>query len=361
MAKQKKSTKNTNIGVGDKVHSLQSILDKIEKDYGKGSVMRLGDAPVEKIEVIPTGFISLDYALGVGGLPRGRVVEVFGPESGGKSTLTLHAIAQVHAMGGTAALIDAEHAFDMTYAERLGVNVRELILSQPEYGEQALDILQDLVSSASIDIVVVDSVAALTPRAEIEGSMGDASVGVQARLMSQAMRKLVSMVSKTKTVVVFINQLRSKIGVMFGSPETTTGGNALKFYSSVRIDIRKRQTIKEGDKAIGIRSKIKIAKNKVAPPFRETELEAVNGMGFSVLSDLIDTAVNENVIEKSGSWYSFDGEKIGQGKASVEEFLYSNQKAYKDVYSATYDALYGVIDEEADTGPVEDEQPDEDS
>jgi recombination protein RecA len=306
-------------------------MDAIEKNHGKGSVMRLGDAPVVKVEVIPTGSLSLDAAIGIGGVPRGRILEIYGPESSGKTTLCLHIIAEAQKRGGNAAFIDAEHALDIAYAKRLGVNVNELILSQPEFGEQALDILEQLVRSAALDIIIVDSVAALTPRAEIEGEMGDAQMGSHARLMSQAMRKITAVIGKSGTTVIFTNQLRSKIGVLYGNPETTTGGNALKFYASIRLDIRRRDVIKEGTEMIGNRVRVKVVKNKLAPPFREVEFDVLYNEGISKLGDMIDVAIENDIIQKSGSWFSFMGERIGQGRESVKIFLKENQDAYAKV------------------------------
>jgi recombination protein RecA len=302
--------------------ALTAALGQIEKQFGKGSVMRLGDASAAMdFDVVPTGSLGLDIALGVGGLPRGRVVEIYGPESSGKTTLTLEVIAQCQKMGGTAAFVDAEHALDPTYAEKLGVNVEELLVSQPDTGEQALEITDMLVRSGAVDIVVVDSVAALTPKAEIEGEMGELQVGLHARLMSQALRKLTGNIKRSNTIVIFINQIRMKIGVMFGSPETTTGGNALKFYASVRLDIRRIGALKNGEEVVGNATRVKVVKNKVAPPFREAEFEILYGQGISREGEIIDLGVTQNLIEKSGSWYSFKGERIGQGKDNARTFL----------------------------------------
>lgn len=315
----------------DKKKNLEAAIAQIEKEYGKGSIMRLGDVGNEKIDVIPTGCLSLDFALGVGGVPRGRIVEIYGPESSGKTTVSLHIVAQAQKMGGTAAFIDAEHALDPTYAARLGVDVKNLYVSQPDNGEQALDILDNLVRSGSLDVIVVDSVAALTPKAEIDGEMGDTHVGLQARLMSQALRKLTAVTNKTKTCVIFINQLRQKIGVMFGNPETTAGGVALKFYSSVRLDVRKGETIKEGENVVGAKTKVKVVKNKVAPPFKVAEFDIIFGMGVSNESCVLDLAVNNDIIQKSGAWFSYNGEKIGQGRENVKRYLQENPEFCEEV------------------------------
>ena len=302
--------------------ALVAALGQIEKQFGKGSVMRLGDASASyDVEVVSTGSLGLDIALGVGGLPRGRIIEIYGPESSGKTTLTLQAIAEAQRSGGTAAFVDAEHALDPSYAAKLGVNVQELLVSQPDTGEQALEITDMLVRSGAVDIVVVDSVAALTPKAEIEGEMGDSHMGLQARLMSQALRKLTGNIKRSNTIVIFINQIRMKIGVMFGNPETTTGGNALKFYASVRLDIRRIGALKNGEEVIGNQTRVKVVKNKVAPPFREVEFEIMYGAGISRMGELIDIGVAQGLIEKSGSWYSYDGERIGQGKENARTFL----------------------------------------
>lgn len=308
--------------------AIESALANIEKKFGKGSIMKLGEAPKEDIGAISTNCLSLDAAIGVGGFPRGRIIEVYGPESSGKTTLALQVVAQAQALGGVAAYIDAEHALDPEYAEKLGVNIDELLISQPDSGEQALDIAETLVRSASIDVIVVDSVAALVPRAEIDGEMGDSHMGLQARLMSQALRKLTSTISSTNTCFVFINQLRDKIGVFFGSPETTTGGKALKFYASVRIDIRRIGAIKEGDKIVGNRTKVKIVKNKVAPPFHDCEFDIMYGEGISREGDLLDLAVNNNIVEKSGAWFSYSGERLGQGRENVKNMLKENTEMY---------------------------------
>ena len=320
---------------GARNKALQIAMDAIEKQHGKGAVMRLGDTPHVKVEVIPTGSLSLDAAIGIGGVPRGRIVEIFGPESSGKTTVCLHIIAEAQKRGGNVAFIDAEHALDVKYAERLGVKLNELILSQPEYGEQALDILEQLVRSAAVDVIIVDSVAALTPRAEIEGEMGDAQMGAQARLMSQAMRKITAVIGKSNTTVIFTNQLRSKIGVMYGNPETTTGGNALKFYASLRLDIRRRDVIKDGTDIIGNRVRVKVVKNKMAPPFKEVEFDVLYNEGISKMGDMIDVAIENDIIQKSGSWFSLGGERIGQGRDSVKAYL----KEYPDSYTQVENAV----------------------
>ena len=308
----------------DKLKALQAAMSKIEKDFGKGSIMRMGDEKVENVEVIPTGSIGLNSALGVGGYPRGRVIEIYGPESSGKTTLAIHAIAEAQKLGGIAAFIDAEHAFDRFYAQKLGVDVDNLWVSQPDNGEQALQIADELIRSSAVDILVVDSVAALTPKKEIEGDMGDNVVGLQARLMSQALRKLTSTISKTNTCCIFINQLREKIGVMFGNPETTTGGNALKFYSSVRLDIRRVTSIKDGDQIIGNQVRVKVVKNKVAPPFRKTEFEITFGEGISKVGEIVDLGVEYGVVQKSGSWFSYNGSKLAQGRDATKTLLRDN-------------------------------------
>ncbi|MEI6435307.1 MAG: recombinase RecA [Bacteroidota bacterium] len=308
----------------EKVKALQLTLDKLEKTFGKGTIMRLGDNAIEAVEVISTGSIGLDAALGIGGLPKGRVTEIYGPESSGKTTLALHAIAESQKTGGIAAFIDAEHAFDRFYAHKLGVDVENLLVSQPDSGEQALEITENLIRSGAIDIIVIDSVAALTPKSEIEGEMGDSKMGLQARLMSQALRKLTATISKTATCCIFINQLREKIGVMFGNPETTTGGNALKFYASVRLDIRKQTQIKEGEEIVGNHVKVKVVKNKVAPPFRKAEFDIIFGEGISRAFEIIDLATELNVIKKSGSWFSYGDTKLGQGRDAVKKILQDN-------------------------------------
>ncbi|MBP5197117.1 MAG: recombinase RecA [Bacteroidaceae bacterium] len=325
------AAKKEETSVNDKLKALQAALGKIEKDYGKGAIMKLGEGQVEKVEVIPTGSVSLDAALGVGGFPKGRIIEIFGPESSGKTTLALHAIAQAQKAGGIAAFIDAEHAFDRAYAERLGVNTDDLFVSQPDNGEQALAIAQQLIASAAIDIIVIDSVAALTPKAEIDGDMGDSKVGLQARLMSQALRKMTSTISKTNTTCIFINQLREKIGVTYGNPETTTGGNALKFYSSVRIDIRKSSSVKNGDEIVGNIVKVKVVKNKVAPPFRKAEFEITFGEGISRTGEIVDLGVACNIINKSGSWFSYGGSKLGQGRDAVKAVVKDNPELAEEL------------------------------
>ena len=312
--------------------ALTAALSQIEKQFGKGSVMRLGDAPaIWDIEAVPTGSLGLDIALGVGGLPRGRVVEIYGPESSGKTTLTLAVVAEVQKRGGTAAFVDAEHALDPSYAEKLGVNIKELLVSQPDTGEQALEITDMLVRSGGVDLVVIDSVAALTPRAEIEGEMGELQVGLHARLMSQALRKLTGNIKRSNTIVIFINQIRMKIGVMFGSPETTTGGNALKFYATVRLDIRRLGSIKSGEEVIGNETRVKVVKNKIAPPFREAEFEIMYGLGISHEGEIIELGSNHGIIEKSGSWYSYKGERIGQGKENARAFLQSHKQIAQEI------------------------------
>ncbi|MGE5423777.1 MAG: recombinase RecA [Syntrophothermus sp.] len=315
----------------EKLKALQLTLDKLEKTYGKGTVMKLGDNAIEAVDVIPTGSISLDYALGVGGVPKGRVIEIYGPESSGKTTLALHVIAESQKTGGIAAFIDAEHAFDRFYAQKLGVDVENLLVSQPDSGEQALEITENLIRSGAIDVIVIDSVAALTPKSEIEGEMGDSKMGLQARLMSQALRKLTGTISKTATCCIFINQLREKIGVMFGNPETTTGGNALKFYASIRIDIRKLNQIKEADDVVGNRVKVKVVKNKVAPPFRKAEFDIIYGEGISKTFEIIDLAVENNIIKKSGSWFSYGDTKLGQGRDAVKKLLVDNPELAEEL------------------------------
>lgn len=317
-----------------KLKALEATISNIEKNYGKGTIMRLGDQPSETIPVISTGSIALDAALGVGGLPKGRVIEVYGPESSGKTTLALHAIAEAQKMGGIAAFIDAEHAFDRFYAQKLGVDTANLLVSQPDYGEQALEITDNLIRSNAIDIIVIDSVAALTPKSEIEGEMGDSKVGLQARLMSQALRKLTANISRSKTCCIFINQLREKIGVMFGNPETTTGGNALKFYSSVRLDIRRLTQIKDGENAIGNRVKVKVVKNKVAPPFRQAEFDIIYGEGVSKAGEIIDLGVDLGLIKKSGSWFSYGETRLGQGRDTVKQLVIDNPELFEELEKA---------------------------
>ncbi|MCP5269951.1 MAG: recombinase RecA [Burkholderiaceae bacterium] len=324
----------------EKAKALQAALAQIEKQFGKGTIMRLGDGEaVEDIQVVSTGSLGLDIALGVGGLPRGRVIEIYGPESSGKTTLTLQAIAEMQKTGGTCAFIDAEHALDSQYAQKLGVDLTELLISQPDTGEQALEIVDALVRSASVDLIVVDSVAALTPKAELEGEMGDSLPGLQARLMSQALRKLTATIKKSNCMVIFINQIRMKIGVMFGSPETTTGGNALKFYASVRLDIRRTGSIKKGDEVIGNETKVKVVKNKVAPPFKTAEFDILYGEGTSREGEIIDLGVNARVVDKSGAWYAYNGEKIGQGKDNAREFLKANPDLAREIENKVREAL----------------------
>ena len=336
MAKKEETQTNP---VADKLKALQAAMDKIEKDFGKGSIMKLGDDKVEEIEVIPTGSIGLNAALGVGGYPRGRVIEIYGPESSGKTTLAIHAIAEAQKNGGIAAIIDAEHAFDRFYAQKLGVDTDNLLIAQPDNGEQALDIAEQLIRSSAVDIVVVDSVAALTPKAEIEGDMGDNKVGLQARLMSQAMRKLTSTISKTNTTCIFINQLREKIGVMFGNPETTTGGNALKFYASIRMDIRKSSQIKDGEEIIGNQVKVKIVKNKVAPPFRKAEFEIMFGEGISKIGEIIDLGVEFGIIKKAGSWFSYGETKLAQGRDATKQLIADNPELAEELEAKIMEAI----------------------
>ncbi|EFM01778.1 MAG: recombinase RecA [Hoylesella marshii] len=328
MTKEKEETNNVQEG---KLKALQAAMSKIEKDFGKGAIMKLGDKQIENVETIPTGSIALDYALGVGGYPRGRIIEIYGPESSGKTTLALHAIAETQKAGGIAAFIDAEHAFDRFYAQKLGVDVDNLWISQPDNGEQALDIAEQLIRSAAIDIIVIDSVAALTPKKEIEGDMGESNVGLHARLMSQALRKLTSNISKTKTTCIFINQMREKIGISFGNPETTTGGLALKFYASVRMDIRKVTSIKDGDTVTGNLVRVKVVKNKVAPPFRKAEFEITFGEGISKIGELIDLGVAQDIIQKSGSWYSYGSSKLGQGRDATKTLLSDNPELCEEI------------------------------
>ena len=324
-----------------KRENLEQALLQIEKQYGKGAIMKLGERPNEKIDVIPTGCLTLDIALGIGGIPRGRVIEIYGPESSGKTTVSLHIIAEAQKLGGVTAFIDAEHALDPVYAEKLGVNLTDLLISQPDNGEQALNICETLVKSGSVDLIVVDSVAALTPKAEIDGEMGDSHVGLQARMMSQALRKLTGVINKSKTTVIFINQLREKVGVMFGSPETTTGGKALKFYSSIRLDVRKKDVIKDGTNIIGNRTTIKVVKNKLAPPFKTAEFDIIYGQGVSQLGCVIDLALDKDIIKKSGSWFSYNDEKIGQGKENVKAYLAQNPDIYNEIFAKVKSA-YGI-------------------
>ena len=331
--------KVTDIKEVDKSKQLDSALGQIERQFGSGTVMRMGEKRHEKIPAIPTGSLGLDIALGIGGLPRGRIVEIYGPESSGKTTLTLEVIAQCQKLGGTEAFIDAEHALDPIYAEKLGVNVDELLVSQPDTGEQALEVADIMVASGGIDILVIHSVAALVPKAEIEGEMGDHHVGLQARLMSQALRKITGNVQKSDTLVIFINQIRHKIGVMFGSPETTAGGNALKFYSSVRMDIRRIGTVKDGDEAVGNETRVKVVKNKVSPPFKQAEFQILYNKGINRLGELIDKGADLDIIEKAGAWYSYEGEKIGQGKANSIEFLEQNPKLLKTIEKRVMDSI----------------------
>ncbi len=338
MAKKEESTEQLT-PQQQKLKALQAALAKIEKDYGKGSIMKLGEEKIENVDVIPTGSIGLDVALGVGGYPRGRIIEIYGPESSGKTTLAIHAIAEAQKAGGVAAFIDAEHAFDRFYAEKLGVDVDNLYISQPDNGEQALEIADQLIRSSAIDILIVDSVAALTPKKEIEGDMGDSSVGLHARLMSQALRKLTGTISKTNTTCIFINQLREKIGVMFGNPETTTGGNALKFYASVRLDVRKSSAVKDGDNILGNLTKVKVVKNKVAPPFRKAEFEIIFGEGISKIGEIVDLATEYNIIKKSGSWFSYGDSKLAQGRDAVKQVLKDNPELCEELEAKIKEAL----------------------
>ena len=348
----------------EKKKALEAAMSQIEKQFGKGSVMKLGEFKAMEIEAIPTGALSLDMALGIGGVPRGRIIEVFGPESSGKTTLALHVVAEAQKMGGEAAFIDAEHALDPVYAKKLGVDIDNLIVSQPDTGEQALEITESLIRSGALDVIVVDSVAALVPKAEIDGDMGDSHMGLQARLMSQALRKLAGAINKTKTVLIFINQLREKIGVMFGNPETTTGGRALKFYASVRLDIRKIENIKQDGEVKGNRVRVKVIKNKVAPPFREAEFDIVYGEGISKAGNILDMAVNMDIIEKSGSWFSYDGNRIGQGRENVKKYLKENPEILADVEQkvranfakAFQDSLGEELPEVDEEGEFEDDE-----
>jgi len=328
-----------------KLKALQATIDKIEKDYGKGTIMKLGDQPEwDASQVIPSGSIALDHALGIGGYPRGRIIEIYGPESSGKTTLAIHAIAEAQKKGGIAAMIDAEHAFDRTYAKALGVDLETLLISQPDNGEQALEIADNLIRSGAIDIVVIDSVAALTPKAEIEGEMGDNKVGLQARLMSQALRKLTANISKTNTCCIFINQLREKIGIMFGNPETTTGGNALKFYASVRLDVRRTTQIKDGEEALGNRTRVKVVKNKMAPPFRKAEFDIVFGVGISRIGEIVDLGVELGVIGKSGSWFSYNDAKLAQGREATKQLLADNTELCEEIEAKIREAMTHIDD-----------------
>lgn len=348
----------------EKRKAIEAALGQIEKQFGKGSVMKLGDVSTMNVEAIPTGALSLDIALGIGGIPRGRIVEIYGPESSGKTTLALHMIAEAQKMGGEAAFVDAEHALDPVYAKHLGVNIDNLIVSQPDTGEQALEIAEALVRSGAIDVIVVDSVAALVPKAEIDGDMGDSHIGLQARLMSQALRKLAGAINKSNSVIIFINQLREKVGVMFGNPETTAGGRALKYYASVRLDIRKIENLKQDGEVIGNRARVKVVKNKVAPPFREAEFDIVYGKGISKSGNILDLAVNLDIIEKSGSWFSYNGDRIGQGRENVKKYLEENpnimdevEKKVRDNFNQAFEKSLGdeEVDEEQETEPEEEE------
>lgn len=323
----------------EKLKVLSAVMDKIEKDFGKGAIMKMSDRAVDKVPVIPSGSVTIDHALGIGGYPKGRIIEIFGPESSGKTTLAIHAIAEAQKAGGIAAFIDAEHAFDSTYAQKLGVDIDDLLISQPDNGEQALEIADHLIRSSAIDIVVIDSVAALTPKAEIEGEMGESKMGLQARLMSQALRKLTANISKTGTVCIFINQLRDKIGVVYVNPETTTGGNALKFYASVRVDIRKASVIKDGEEQMGARARVKIVKNKLAPPFRKAEFDIMYGEGISKIGEIIDLGVDQGIIKKSGSWFSYGDRKIGQGRDAVKEAFKADPEFAAEVEAKVREAL----------------------
>ncbi|MBR5456832.1 MAG: recombinase RecA [Bacteroidaceae bacterium] len=337
-----------NIAGSEKLRALQAAMDKIEKSFGKGSIMKLGDDNFEDVDVIPTGSVGLNAALGVGGFPRGRIIEIYGPESSGKTTLAIHAIAEAQKMGGIAAIIDAEHAFDRFYAQKLGVDIDNLLISQPDCGEQALEIAEQLIRSSAIDIIVIDSVAALTPKAEIEGEMGDNKVGLQARLMSQALRKLTSAISKTKTTCIFINQLREKIGVMFGNPETTTGGNALKFYASVRLDIRRVSQLKDGEEAIGNQVRVKVVKNKVAPPFRKAEFDIMFGEGISRTGEIVDLGVQYGIIKKSGSFFSYNDTKLAQGRDRTKALIADNPELAEELEARIFEAMKGDAQEGAE-------------
>lgn len=346
MSKETKEAKNASAKDSvnkEKLKALQLTIEKLEKTYGKGAIMKMGDAPAENVEVIPTGSLGVDIALGIGGLPKGRVIEIYGPESSGKTTLTLHAIAEVQRAGGIAAFIDAEHAFDRSYAEKLGIDTENLLISQPDNGEQALEIAENLIRSGAIDIIVIDSVAALVPKSEIEGEMGDSKMGLHARLMSQALRKLTGTINKTGCCCIFINQLREKIGVMFGNPETTTGGNALKFYASVRIDIRRIGQIKEGDAVVGNRTRVKIVKNKVAPPFRQAEFDIMYGEGISKVGEIVDLGVEHNIIKKAGSWFSYGDTKLGQGRDAVKTLFQDNIELCDEIEAKIRVALSSTV------------------
>lgn len=340
MRETERTAKNTN-DRKDRAQALEAALSQIEKQFGKGSIMKLGSSSITAVDVIPTGSLALDLALGVGGMPRGRVVEIYGPESSGKTTVALHIVAQAQKMGGTAAFIDAEHALDPVYARNLGVDIDELLISQPDTGEQALEIAEALVRSGALDVIVVDSVAALVPRQELEGDMGDAHVGLQARLMSQALRKLTGAVSKSNTCLIFINQIREKVGVMFGNPETTSGGRALKFYASVRIDVRRADVIKVGSEMVGNRTKVKVVKNKVAPPFKQAEFDIMYGKGISVSGNILDLGVELKIIEKAGSWFSYNGERIGQGRENAKDFLEKNPEIMTEIENKIRSAVLG--------------------
>jgi recombination protein RecA len=339
----KESTKEMKETSKEKLKALQLTLDKLEKTYGKGTIMKMGDEPVEQIEAISTGSISLDMALGIGGLPKGRVIEIYGPESSGKTTLAIHAIASAQRAGGIAAFIDAEHAFDRLYAQKLGVDIENLLISQPDNGEQALEIAENLIRSGAIDIIVIDSVAALTPKAEIEGEMGESKMGLQARLMSQALRKLTATISRTGCCCIFINQLREKIGIMFGNPETTTGGNALKFYASIRLDIRRIGQIKDGEAIVGNRTKVKIVKNKVAPPFRLAEFDIMYGEGISKVGEIVDIGVDKGIVKKAGSWFSYNETKLGQGRDAVKQLLLDNPELSDEIEAKIREAMAVIV------------------
>ena len=338
-----KEMKNVEVGE-EKLKALQATIDKIRKDFGKGTIMKMGEQPNWEVSTIPSGSIALDHALGIGGYPRGRVIEIYGPESSGKTTLAIHAIAEAQKAGGIAVIIDAEHAFDRTYAKNLGVNVDTLLISQPDCGEQALEIADNLIRSGAIDIIDIDSVAALTPKAEIEGEMGDSKMGLQARLMSQALRKLTANISKTNTCCIFINQLRDKIGIMFGNPETTTGGNALKFYSTMRLDVRRVTQLKDGEEATGNRTRVKVVKNKMAPPFRKAEFDIVFGEGISKIGEIIDLGVEFNIIKKSGSWFSYGESKLAQGRDAVKNLLRDNQQLLEEIEAQIREKIKEITD-----------------